>query len=176
MGIARKGLNNRHKVYAANQNGLRLLAPAILFLKALFKPNATVFQYLFRPSGLDMLLAPVSTHGSVSVALIPSRLRQHVPIAHRGLARLQWLYCFPSARMAYDSVYAHAACGTIGLTLPNIEASVSVKGLLPGETLMVSSRRLTRSAPWKRLLSGLDFSHMNLLCPDAVRQRTSTPF
>jgi len=40
---------NKHQVFADDCNGLRLVVPAIVVLKALFRSNATVFDYLFRP-------------------------------------------------------------------------------------------------------------------------------
>jgi hypothetical protein len=147
MGIATDLPENRHQAFSINHNGLRLIIPAILMLKALFKPNATVFQYLFRPSGLDCLLAPVPNPGSMSVALLPTRIRQHMPIAERGLARLQWLYCFPTARKAFDSVYTNAARGVFGLVLPNIEARISVRGELRGRTLLVSTLTINSCRP-----------------------------
>ena len=39
----------KHQVFADDCNGLRLVVPAIVVLKALFRSNATVFDYLFRP-------------------------------------------------------------------------------------------------------------------------------
>lgn len=147
MGITTDIAGNRHQIFSVNQNGLRLVIPAILMLKALFKPNATVFQYLFRPSGLDCLLAPVPKPGSMSVALLPTRIRQHMPIAERGLARLQWLYCFPTARKAFDSAYTNAARGVIGLVLPNIEARISVRGVLREGTLLVSMLTINSCRP-----------------------------
>ncbi len=39
-----------HQVFTFNFNGLLVIVPAILVLKALCKPNATLFEYLFRPA------------------------------------------------------------------------------------------------------------------------------
>ncbi|RAS33191.1 transposase [Paraburkholderia bryophila] len=138
---------NKHQMFEVDHNGLRLVLPAILVLKALFKPNATVFQYLFRPSGLDMLLAPVYANGSTTVAILPRKLRQHVPVGDTGLERLRWLYCFPTARAAFDSVYTRATYGVVGIKLPTAEIDISVKGCLRGRKFFVSSLSIVRCSP-----------------------------
>ncbi|BCZ81691.1 hypothetical protein PTKU64_53660 [Paraburkholderia terrae] len=138
---------NRHQIFEVDHNGLCLVVPAILVLKALFKPNATVFEYLFRPSGLDMLLAPKHTNGSTSVALLRRKLRQHVPIGDTSLERLRWLYCFPSARAAFDSVYTSATSGVVGIKLPTAEIEISLKGCLRGRKFFASSLTIGGCAP-----------------------------
>ncbi len=143
-GLGHKATDNSHQVYAIHHQDFRLVVPAIVFCKALFAPNATVFEYLYRPSGIDLLLAPVSQPAGMTVTLIPRIIRQHEPIATPGMARLQWLYCFPSARAAFDSVYFNAARGAIGLELPRIYANISFRGHLLENTLVVSSLTLNR--------------------------------
>ncbi|MDR8395184.1 transposase [Paraburkholderia sp. USG1] len=138
---------NKHQVFAVDCNGLRLVVPAIVVLKALFRPNATVFDYLFRPSGLDMLLTPTVANGSMSVALLPRRMRQHVPVGETTFARLQWLYCFPSARAAFDSVYRNAASGVFGVKLPSAQADISVGGQLRGNRFFVSVLNISTCTP-----------------------------
>ncbi|RQM50957.1 transposase [Paraburkholderia bannensis] len=138
---------NRHQIFEVDHNGLRLVLPAILVLKALFKPNATVFEYLFRPSGLDMLLAPVSANGSMSVALLPRKLRQHVPVGDTSFERLRWLYCFPSARAAFDSVYTSATSGIVGIKLPTAEIDICLKGCLRGRKFFVSGLNIAKCVP-----------------------------
>lgn len=136
-----------HQIYTFDHNGLLIVIPAILVLKALFKPSATVFEYLFRPAGLDMLVAPQQTNGSTSVALLHRKIRQHVPIAATSLGRLQWIYCFPSARAAFDSVYRHATQGTFGVRLPNADVEISVQGQLRQNVLIASRLSVTACSP-----------------------------
>lgn len=138
---------NRHQVFQVDYNGLCLVVPAILVIKALFRPSATVFEYLFRPSGIDMLLAPTHSNGSVSVVLIPQRLRQHVPVRDSSFERLRWLYCFPSARAAFNSVYTHATSGAVGVTLPNAEVDIRLKGRMTGNKIFASSLHVKQCAP-----------------------------
>jgi hypothetical protein len=133
------GMAGGHTTYAFNYEGLRFLVPSILVLKALFRPNATVFEYLYRPSALDLLLAPVSDADTMTVRVLPRRMRQHVPLGATSFSRLQWLYCFPSAREAWDSVYGNAVRGKIEVATPRICANVAMKGMLSSGTVLVSS-------------------------------------
>ncbi len=142
--LGHKAAGNSHQVYAVNHQGLRLVVPAIVFCKALFVPNATTFEYLYRPSGIDSLLAPIRRPTGMAVTLIPRIIRQHEPISRSNMARLQWLYCFPSARAAFDSVYVNAARGVIGLDLPKIYADISFRGQLLEGTLFVSALTVNR--------------------------------
>lgn len=147
MNIQADHAANRHQIFEVDHNGLCLVIPAILVLKALFKPNATVFEYLFRPSGLDMLLAPKDANGSTSVVLLPQRIRQHVPLRDTTFERLQWLYCFPSARAAFNSVYRHAASGLVGVSLPKAEADIWLKGRLSGSKFFASGFNIRGCVP-----------------------------
>jgi hypothetical protein len=129
--LGHKAADNSQEVYAVNHQGLRLVVPAIVFCKALFAPNATTFEYLYRPSGIDLLPAPVRRPTGMAVILIPRIIRQHDPISKSNMARLQWLYCFPSARAAFDSVYFNAARGAIGLELPKNLRRHLISGTTP---------------------------------------------
>jgi hypothetical protein len=160
---------DRHQVFAVDLNGLSLVVPAILVLKALFKPNATVFEYLFRPSGLDMLLAPKDSNGSTSVALLPQRMRQHVPVRDTSFERLRWLYCFPSARAAFDSVYTYAASGTVGVKLPKAQVDISLQGRLLGKKFLVAVLNISACTP---LEEPFDWAGWQ---PESFRLKTQPP-
>ncbi len=136
-----------HQIYTFDHNGLLVVIPAILLMKALFKPSATVFEYLFRAAGLDMLVAPQQDNGSTSVTLLHRKIRQHVPIAATSLRRLQWIYCFPSARAAFDSVYRYATQGKFGVRLPNANVEISVQGQLRQNVLIASRLSVTACSP-----------------------------
>jgi hypothetical protein len=140
-------LAGRHDVYAFRNRTLRFLLPAVVVWKALFRPPATAFEYLFRPSGLDDLLAPVWDSDAMTVRFIPRKIRQHEPVSIDGMSRLQWLYCFPSAREAWDSVYANALAGRIGVSLPKINANVSLRGVLVDDTFLVSDMTVGAFTP-----------------------------
>ncbi|MEX3934201.1 hypothetical protein AB4Y32_20770 [Paraburkholderia phymatum] len=142
--LGHKAVDNSYEVYVVNHQGLRLVVPAIAFCKALFAPNATTFEYLSRRSGIDLHLAPVRRPTGMAVTLIPRIIRQHEPISKSNMARLQWLYCFPSARAAFDSVYFNAARGAIGLELPKICPDISFRGQLREGTLVVSAHTINR--------------------------------
>jgi hypothetical protein len=141
------GMAGGHAIYVFYYEGLRFLVPSILVHKALFRPNATAFEYLYRPSGLDLLLAPVSGADTMTVRVLPRRMRQHYPLGATSFARLRWLYCFPSAREAWDSVYSNAIRGNIEVAMPRIRANVAMTGVLSGGTVLVSTLTIKSFEP-----------------------------
>ncbi|MFL9889912.1 MULTISPECIES: hypothetical protein [Paraburkholderia] len=139
-----------HTVYGFSYNGLRFLVPAILVSKGLFQPNATLFEYLYRPSALELLLAPVPEAETVTVRLLPRYARTHRVPSDSALANLGWLYCFPSARDAWNSVYSSAARGLVHVTMPKVQAHLHLRGVLSDSTLAVSSLSIRLFQPMER--------------------------
>ncbi|MFM0652213.1 hypothetical protein [Paraburkholderia sediminicola] len=139
-----------HTVYAFSYNGLRFLVPAILVTKALFQPNATVFEYLYRPSALDLLLAPVLEAETVTVRLLPRLTKSHSSPSDLALANLGWLYCFPSARDAWNSAYSSAARGLVHVTMPRMQSHVNLRGVLSGNTVAASTLSIRSFEPMER--------------------------
>ncbi|WP_172161878.1 transposase [Paraburkholderia elongata] len=134
------GIAGGHTIYAFTYGGLRFLVPAILVMKALFRPHATAFENLYRRSALDLMLAPVPAAGTMTAHLVrKSRKYNKNPQSKRASIGYRWLYCFPSAREAWDSVYQSAVQGRIHVTMPKIQASIATKGLRVGDTLLVSN-------------------------------------
>jgi hypothetical protein len=172
MAIEADPADNRHQIFEVDHNGLRLVLPAILVLKALFKPSATVFEYLFRPSGMDMLLAPKHANGSMSVVLLPQRIRQHVPVGDTTFERFQWLYCFPSAQASFYSVYGYATSGIVGLKLPKAEVDIWLKGRLIGNRFFASNLNIARCAPLEAPFdwAGWQPKGFRLKCPPTSEQ------
>ncbi|WP_321793680.1 transposase [Burkholderia pyrrocinia] len=131
-------LSNSHQIYSFYIDDVKILVPALAVIKALLGPPSSTFQFLFRPSGLDAICAPIFNKSGVTIEMIRQSINNyrsgHLPKNH-----LQWLYCFPTARIAWDSVYTFATKGIIGISLPDIRASASVHGDLRGETLFAAS-------------------------------------
>lgn len=139
-----------HTVYAFSYNGLRFLVPAILVSKELFQPNVTLFEYLYRPSALELLLAPVPEAETTTVRLHSRYAKTHKPLSNSALGNLGWLYCFPSARDAWNSVYSSAAQGLVHVTMPKVQVRVHLRGVLFGSTLAVSTLSIRSVEPMER--------------------------
>ncbi|MCE4546336.1 MULTISPECIES: transposase [Caballeronia] len=135
-----------HEIYVAHHLGLRLLIPALALTKALFTPNAIFFSHLYRPSSVDQLVAPVRQATGLVGAPVRRDFGRLIGAAS-GPARMQWTYCFPSAREAFASVYANALRGAIGLTLPKLLADATLTGSLHGQVFVASAMSLQRLEP-----------------------------
>lgn len=106
-----------HEIYEFEVSGNVYQVPAIVLVKALFHPLQGLAPYLFRPQSLESLVIPLNgvERGIGFWGSAQGRLR----IKSSGpYAALYWLYCFPSARFAWDSVLVHARDGKLGLCLP----------------------------------------------------------
>lgn len=57
------------------------------------------------------------------------------------------MYCFPSARAAFDSVYRYATQGTLGICLPNASVEISLQGQLRQNVLIASRMYITACSP-----------------------------
>lgn len=136
-----------HEIYAMNHGGLRLLIPAIAVMKALFVPNAMFFNNLFRSVSVDFLVGPEWRPTTMTVAPFRLQHAHNVRMTESAMKRLQWIYCFPSARAAFSSVHFNAVNGVIGVTLPKMKAEISFRGTLYGNTLFVSSLVIMRMEP-----------------------------
>ncbi|MBY4803663.1 hypothetical protein K6W78_27215 [Burkholderia cepacia] len=132
--------SENHHIYSFEVKGITVMIPALVIIKALFPPSTSTFQFLFRPSGLETICAPIFENDGVTIEIF-SQCR---PVPHNTIQRLekkylQWLYCFPSARSAWDSVYTLSTTGLIAVNLPNIRTMAYIRGSFHGTTLFAAS-------------------------------------
>lgn len=139
--------NNTHEIYAFDYNGLKVLVPALALIKALAMPNYIFFDYIFRPSSLDFIVAPLADLSGITIATIHSGLRANSKRADSVMTRSRWMYCFPSARNAYDSVYSNAADGALAISRPKIKADALFRGTLRGNSFLVSTLTIQQFQP-----------------------------
>lgn len=132
----------RHLTWQFMHADIRYVVPALVLIRAMFKPPSYVLPRLFRPQSLDDVcnfsgegpmgfITPVTALGSVI-----HRMRRAVMLP------LSWFYCFPSARETWSSVF-HLSCeGQIGLTLPQGELSLVIKGLSHAKNVYVTEAHI----------------------------------
>ncbi|MET3552675.1 hypothetical protein [Burkholderia sp. 567] len=132
--------NENHHIYSFEINGITVMIPALVVIKEIFGQASSSFRFLFRPSGLETICAPIFGDNGVTIETF-SQPKSLNPASKFDFEKmiLQWIYCFPSARVAWDSVYTLATKGLIALTLPNIRAITYIHGNLYGSTLFAVS-------------------------------------
>ncbi|WP_321795283.1 hypothetical protein [Caballeronia sp. J97] len=164
--------DDSHEIYVARHLGLRLLIPALVLTRALFMPNAIFFNHLYRPSSLDQLVAPVLQATGLVCAPLHRDLRRRIGAAASGPTRVQWMYCFPSAREAFASVYANALRRAIRLALPKLVGDAVLTGTLHGRVFVASAMSLHRLEPNEHAFSWAGEQPTQFILPSADRSGT----
>ena len=107
----------------------RIVIPALVLIRAFFRPGREFIPELFRPQALSRIghLADSATGPDI---VLYGWNSSHRAKGYGDLkAPLRWLYCFPSAFGMTHSVFEYAKRGTIGLDLPSGSAQMRVEGI-----------------------------------------------
>lgn len=117
---------SQHAAWSFFDGSARFVVPCLALLRELAKPMKHLLPHMFRPQSLDdvcVLDASVTPPtASVLGALRLRRDRQSDGLEQR----LLWLTCFPSARLAWASVYQAARQGRIDIALPHASLDMAV--------------------------------------------------
>lgn len=131
-----------HLAWAFRSNSLRFVVPALVMIKALFRPNELLFRHLFLPQSLDdiCLFGGESVDGSNRMVSLLGTLRDSGYSHSREsvLEPLSWLVCFPSARGMWSSVLGEAVAGRLGLQLPRATIQTVVHGSVHASNFYVT--------------------------------------
>lgn len=135
------GKENQHLVYESYCNGVRIVVPALAFIRALFKPTPDVLPVLFMPTTIDMLSFVDYTSESRDVIIDHRECQRKFRAAKQGTRQrlsLDWAQTSKSARASAHSVFMHALKGAIGLTLPQGGSTLIFHGLEKDKSLFVN--------------------------------------
>lgn len=131
---------HRHAVYAYKAYRETVVVPALVFMRAFFRPAPSVLPAMFHPQGLERLVQPCTGDASGRVAWhnLPPHDRHELE-RESLLAPLSWMYSFPSARAMCGSVHEFALAGAIDLTLPKADVRMVCRGRKMGDVFLVGS-------------------------------------
>ena len=119
------------------------LASALVLIRALFCPNRPLLPYLYRLQSLEELCLFSGDSVESPIASLTSLGMAYFRRDRRQIARpLSWMYCFPSARRMWASVYHHGRDGRLGLQLPIAQASLLLKGFKHAHNVYVTGIHL----------------------------------
>lgn len=117
-----------HGAWTCKHEEMRLVLPALALIRALIGEHPTCFSRLFRPQSLDDVyeFAPTNAMEQVRVSnlLGPAKVTDRAELRRR----LTWFACFPSARMAWASVFGHAKQGRLDIALPKLTVNAWLRG------------------------------------------------
>ena len=117
-----------HGAWTFKHEEMRVVLPALALIRALIGEHPTCFSRLFRPQSLDDIyeFAPTNAMEQVRVSnlLGPAKVTNRAELRRR----LTWFACFPSARLAWASVYGHAKNGRLDIALPKLTVNAWLRG------------------------------------------------
>ena len=126
-------IDARHAVWSFNVKGTRVLLPALALMRAFFRPAPALFPYLFRLQSIDSVCTLVASD--------PPRVALTVPWVHKEIRAvetivqpLSWMYCFPSGRRTWSSVFLAAQNSKLAMELPQGRARLVLQGVRQGRT------------------------------------------
>jgi len=138
----------RHDVFAFQNGRTRILLPALVLLRALFRPKPYLLPAMFGPNAVENT-CHLNLDESVPKLELDARWASRTSRIGCGeiAEPLLWMQCFPSAYAAAGSVHAMARSGTIGIQLPRATVSASLRGRRLGNTMFATEARIRTVVP-----------------------------
>lgn len=135
FGLADMVEPGNHAVFLLTRPRTKWVIPALVLMRALFKPNNLLLAEAFRHRAVERLTMPS-----------PEDETQHLYVA-RGKkmgafvepnCSLHWLLRDLGAKTMMESVHRHALDGRIDIDLANIEVTLKLSGVANGRTVYVT--------------------------------------
>lgn len=140
------GIENCHEVLTlVSDKGVTVHVPALVLMRAFFKPSRLVLPAVFSPAGID-LLSFVNYAATPPVVVIDDiACAKHVSKTVQGANQaraIEWLQLSKSARKMVHSTYRNAITGWLRLSLPQGRVRIAFHGRLDGEHLYATKATL----------------------------------
>ncbi len=138
---------HRHLVFTFDVNpALTAHVPALVLMRAFFKPHYCVLPAIFRPAGLDMISFVGYGQEPPTVVLdgVPEASRFCTQKGTHRERAIQWCQLSLSARKMTWNVYRNALKGTLGMTLPMGQTRIVLHGVRRGGDLFVTQAALSQ--------------------------------
>lgn len=142
------GMDEHHQVFELVSGTTRYLVPALVLMRALFRPTAWLLPRMFRPSAIEQVCTLKSTGDAFEVEDC-RRWTEKSDSARLGdcEAALGWMMLNPSARRMADSVHKHAMAGRIALDMPRASVELVLAGVRGASTVLVTEARILSVTP-----------------------------
>jgi transposase len=142
------GTVDQHQVFELVADGTRYLVPALVLMRALFRPTAWLLPRMFRPSVLEQVCT-LHFNGSTFEVEVNRRWSTAAASERRSdcEAALGWMMVHPTARRMADSVHQHAMAGRIAVEMPQASAEVVLAGVQDVSAVLVTEARILSVNP-----------------------------
>lgn len=140
-----KDTSNKHTVFSCQVNEVTIHRPALVLMRAFFRPVNTVFPIVFKPAGIDELSFIGYNKLTLQVIIDHKRLSAHIATVQHGISQgvaLSWLQLSKSAKKTSHSVYTSALNGQLSLSLPSGQVKMILHGKRLGQDLFVTKANL----------------------------------
>ncbi len=137
---------DKHAVFLYTYNGRRLLIPALVLMRAIFRPSRHLLGAMFKPNSLE-LVSSLSDEGKVVMNSDWDQLKRRGRL-ERAQNLLQWMWTEEEGQKLAASIRAAAACGRIDLLPPSGKKLVRIESVTFGSTILVTKIRL-KAGNWQ---------------------------
>jgi hypothetical protein len=136
-----KNSANRHMVLKGKFDGVQVVIPALVLMRALFRPTKFLLPLMFRPQALDRVRFLDFSRAQTAVVVDASWSGAY-RTGDEVRQCISWMTFFPSAIRFASSVHEFAMRGEIGMNLPHGSARATMDGLKVDGVLFVTEMRL----------------------------------
>lgn len=128
-----------HQMFFAVHRGVKLVVPALVWIRALIRPSEHFLALAFGPHFLDRVSCVTSGDGDAKVVVdTPWATKSQTKRRSSAEQAIVWMRAHPSATSMVGSVHRWAMEGAVGLDLPSGHAELSVRGRRVGKTIFVT--------------------------------------
>ncbi len=134
-------MDKQHSVYCYDHKNIRIVVPALAFMRAFFKPAVYLLERMFSPANVDTVSFIDHAETMPTVVIDDAELGWRVRALQSGVNKessIRWLQLSRSARRMAQSVHIFGSTGSLGLTMPLGTFRMTVHGLMHGKTLYVN--------------------------------------
>lgn len=132
---------NRHMVLKGRFDGVQVVIPALVLMRALFRPTKFLLPLMFRAQALDRVRFLDFTRAPTQV-VVDATWNGTYRTGDEVRQCISWVTFFPSAIRCASSIHEFAMCGQIGMDMPNANARATMDGLEIDGTLFVTEMKL----------------------------------
>jgi hypothetical protein len=132
---------NRQMVLKGKVDGEHVAIPALVFMKALFRPTRFLLPMMFRPQALDRVRFLDFSRAQTAVVVDASWSGTY-RTGDEVRQCISWMTFFPSAIRYASSIHEFAMRGEIGMSMPHGSARATMEGLKVDGVLFVTTMKL----------------------------------
>lgn len=139
---------SQHQVFELNNQGTRILIPALALMRGLFRPKSLLLARMFAPHALDRFCLWHEEDGKTEVLVEPKWWCPSLEASHGNWKDVvRWMFSHESARRMADSVHRNAMAGRLALDLPEAEADIVLTGMDVDGVICVTGVRFASLTP-----------------------------